>query len=102
MLTFKRSGDVIPEVNLGELVTCASVNKVAHSGFETQRRRHKKSETGVSVAPQKDLCPSKILKGKSLAVTLYGETFIAVILYLTDTQKTKDKLKTLPSRNYNF
>ena len=39
-----------------------SVNKAAHSGFETQRRHHRKSKTGVSVAPQKDLCPTRILK----------------------------------------
>ena len=32
-----------------------SANKAAHSGFETQRRRHQKSKTGVSVAPQKFL-----------------------------------------------
>ena len=36
-----------------------SVNKVAHSGFETQRRHRQKSKTGVSVAPEKDLCPPK-------------------------------------------
>ena len=27
----------------------------AHSGFETQRRHHQKSETGVSVAPKMDI-----------------------------------------------
>ena len=37
-----------------------SVNKVAHSGFETQRRCHQKSKTGVSVAPQKRLMSSKM------------------------------------------
>ena len=36
-----------------------SINKAAHSGFETQRRRHQKSKTGVSVAPQKGLLSSK-------------------------------------------
>ena len=30
-----------------------SMNKAANSGFETQRRRHQKSKTGVSVASQK-------------------------------------------------
>ena len=35
-----------------------------HAGFETQGRHHEKSRTGVSVAPQKDLCPSKIKKKK--------------------------------------
>ena len=37
----------------------ASLNKAGHSGSETQRRRHQKSETGVSVAPQKGLLSSK-------------------------------------------
>ena len=36
-----------------------SVNKAAYSGFETQRRRHQKSKTEVSVAPQKGLMFSK-------------------------------------------
>ena len=35
-----------------------SVNKAVHSGFETQLRYHKKSKTGVSVAPQKELMSS--------------------------------------------
>ena len=39
-----------------------SSNKAAHSGFETQRRRHHKSETGVSVAPKMDMCPTKVLQ----------------------------------------
>ena len=39
-----------------------SVNKAAHSGFETKRRYHQKSKTGLSVAPQKDLCPLKLNK----------------------------------------
>ena len=30
-----------------------------HPGFETQRRRHQKSRTGVSVAQQKELISSK-------------------------------------------
>ena len=36
------------------------MNKAAHSGFEIKRRRHQKSETGVSVAPKMDMCPPKI------------------------------------------
>ena len=48
---------------------CISVdypyNKVAHSGFETQRRRHQKSETGLSVDPKMDMCPPTILKEKN-------------------------------------
>ena len=45
-----------------------SANKVAHSGFETQRRCHQKSKTGVSVAHKKDLCPPKI-KNKNFPPT---------------------------------
>ena len=58
MLAAKRLACVSPEVNLREHVThtpLPSWNKTAHSGFETQRRRHQKSKTGVSVAPQKGL-----------------------------------------------
>ena len=49
---------VTPEVNLRECIThmpLSSTNNAAHSGFETQRRHHQKSKTGVSVAPQKGL-----------------------------------------------
>ena len=31
-----------------------------HSGFETQRRHDQKSKTGVSVAAQMEMCPTKI------------------------------------------
>ena len=53
MLVLYTGKDVAPEVNLGE-----SMNKAAHSGFETQRRRHQKSKTGVSVFPQMEMCPN--------------------------------------------
>ena len=59
MLAAKRSAGVTPEVNVRQHVTRTpptSVSKAAHSGFETQRRRHQKSKTGVSVVLQKDLC----------------------------------------------
>ena len=35
-------------------------SKGIHLGFETQGRRHQKSKTGLSVTPQKEMCPSKI------------------------------------------
>ena len=63
ILTGKRSAGVTPEVNLKERISCIplpSTNKAAHSGFETQRRFHQKSRTGVSVAQQKGLMSSKI------------------------------------------
>ena len=65
MLATKRSACVAPELNLRECVThmpLPRVNKAAHSGFETQKRYHQKSKTGVPVAPQKDLGPPKIKK----------------------------------------
>ena len=40
-------------------------NKAAHSGFETQRRHHQKSRTGVSVGTQKGLMSSKNFLKKS-------------------------------------
>ena len=63
MLAIYTGRDVIPEVNLRECISCTppqSLNKAAHSGFETQRRHHQKSETGVSVAQKMDMCPTKI------------------------------------------
>ena len=62
MLAAKRSPGVAPDVNLRTHVTSIplpGVNKSAHSGFETQRRHHQKSKTGVSVVPQKGLMSSK-------------------------------------------
>ena len=55
MLAVERSVGVAPQVILkNSLYTGAVARKpVIHSGFEIQRRRHQKSKTGVSVAPQK-------------------------------------------------
>ena len=56
ILVTKRLAGVAPQGNFKECVTCMpppSANEVAHSGFETQKRHHQKSKTGVSVAPQK-------------------------------------------------
>ena len=64
MLATKRLAGVTPEVNLRECVIhtpLPSANKAAHPGFETQRRHHQKSKTGVSVAPQNGLMSSKNL-----------------------------------------
>ena len=64
MLAAKRSAGVAPEMNLREHITCMplpNANGAAHSGFETQRRHHQKSKTGVSMAPQKGLMSSKNL-----------------------------------------
>ena len=58
MLAIKKSAGVAPEMNLRECVTympLSSINKTAHSDFGTQRRRHQKSKTEISVAPQKRL-----------------------------------------------
>ena len=63
----KRLAGVAPEVNIRECVThtpLPSANKAAHSGFETQRRHHQNTKTGVSVAHKKDLYPPKTKKQK--------------------------------------
>ena len=39
-----------------------NMNKVAHSGFETQRRHHQKFKTEVSMAPQKNSSPQNFVK----------------------------------------
>ena len=56
MLAAKRSAGVAPEVNLREhilRIPPPSVNKAAHSGFETQRKRHQKSTTKRTYVLQK-------------------------------------------------
>ena len=50
MLAAKRLAGVAPEVNLRKHLTHMpplSMNKIVHSGFETQRRHHQKSKTGL-------------------------------------------------------
>ena len=39
-------------------------SKGIHPDFVTQNRCHQKSKTGVSVAPQKDLCPPNFFSKK--------------------------------------
>ena len=58
MLATKKLAGVAPEVNLQEHVPHTpppSANKAAHSGFETQKRRHQKSKTGDQWPHKKDL-----------------------------------------------
>ena len=52
---------ILPHIHY---ICLCNANKAAHSGFETQRRRHQKSKTGVPVAPKMDMCPPKTLKKK--------------------------------------
>ena len=50
VLVAKRLAGLAPEVNLRECISCMpppSVNKAAYSGFETWRRHHWKSKTGI-------------------------------------------------------
>ena len=59
----QKSAGVTPEVNLREHTSHmlpSSTNKAAYSDFETQ-----KSKTGVSVYPQKDMCPPKFYLNKN-------------------------------------
>ena len=60
MLATKRLAGATSGVNLRECVTgtpLRNVNKAAHSGFETQRRRPKR----LSMAHKMDFCPPKML-----------------------------------------
>ena len=41
-----------------------SANKAAYAGFETQRKHHQKSKTGISVAQQKGLMSSNFFYKK--------------------------------------
>ena len=53
MLVIHTGKGVAPGVNFRECLSCTpapSAIKVAQSGFETQRRHHQKSETGMSGA----------------------------------------------------
>ena len=61
MLAAKRSAGVAPEVNLRNSLHAGNKahKRGIHPGSETQGRRHQKSKTGVSVAPQKGLMFSK-------------------------------------------
>ena len=55
---------VAPEVNLRERILCTpppSANKAEPTlALKPRGDVHQKSETGVSVAPQMDMCPTKI------------------------------------------
>ena len=53
-----------------------SLNKAVHSGFETQRRCHQKSKTGVSVAPQMKMCPTNFFLKKSMNVHFYSWKYL--------------------------
>ena len=68
MLAAKRSAGVAPEVNRWNLLHAGNEarKQEIHPGFETLDRRHQKSKTGVSVAPQKGLMSSKKILKKSL------------------------------------
>ena len=61
MLAAKRSASVTPEVNLRNSLHAGdkASKRGIHPDFETQGRRHHKSKTGVSAAPQKGLVSSK-------------------------------------------
>ena len=61
MLTSIQLAGVTPEVNL-RITQARKHAKGIHPGFKTLGKHHQKSKTGVSVAPQKGLMPSKIYK----------------------------------------
>ena len=80
ILAAKMSAGVAPEVNLRECVThtpLPSSNKTAHSGIETQRKHHQKSETGLDLSvvnPRKDYVVQKFFLKKQDARSHSGKT----------------------------
>ena len=60
-----------------------SMNKDAHSGFETKTRPHQKSKTEISVTPQKGLMSSKIFFEKKRAniLSTFPRILNAGVLY---------------------
>ena len=85
MLAIKRSAGVAPKVNLRNSKQARKCASNIHPGFETQGWCHQKSETGVSMAPQKGqelkkkkkkvyldkmFIPSLIVGGSNLALLL--------------------------------
>ena len=83
MMAAKRSAGDAPEVNLTECVTHTpppSANKAANSGFEPQIRRHQKSKTGVSVAPQKGFIFSIFSRTCLRLVVIVGQLPFVVVI----------------------
>ena len=65
MLVIKRSAGFTPEVNLREHTSCtplSSVNKAAHSGFETQWRHHQSPKHGYYWSHKRTCVYQKLLK----------------------------------------
>ena len=63
-------------------VRLRNANKAAHSGFETQRRHHQKSKTGVPVAPKMDMCPPNTLKKKFKKRFIFNCSNLENLLFL--------------------
>ena len=80
VLATKRSASVAPEVDIRErhYFCLRNANKAAHSGFETQRRCHQKSKTGVSVAQKMDMCPPKTLKKRKVMKKRYSKNIFHI------------------------
>ena len=69
MLATKRLVGVTPEVNFRECVTCMPLPSANNAlCFETQRRYHQKSKTGILVAPQKGLMSMKNFQKKRILI----------------------------------
>ena len=74
MLTSIQSAGVTPEVNSLHAGDKARKRGI-HPGFETQGRRHQKSNTGVQWPPKKDLCPLKIYNDRQTNITSHIKDF---------------------------
>ena len=67
------------------MLTVCNVNEewAAHSGFETQRRCHQKSETGASVAPKMDMSHFVYACKMWCLLNLLLESWEYLLFYLT-------------------
>ena len=68
-------------------MTLPNLNKAAHSGFETQRRRHQRSKDRGISDPKKGIMSSKIFK-----TLLIAELFAVTLIYRGLTGLIKVKL----------
>ena len=73
-----------------------SANKATYVGFDTQRKHHQKSKTGVSVAQQKGLMCPPIFFIKKKKKRLQGYT----LMHTTYVKVTRNSLhRTVQGRN---
>ena len=75
-------------------MTLPTFNKSAHSGFETQRRRHQKSKNRDISDPQKGIMSSKIFKTLPIA-----ELFAVTLIYRGLSSKSEFQVGLHPTQD---